>query len=121
MFPVLPFGIVTVVCGVFPLDPVHPLNVYPVFVGFINVNVSVSTVYVSGLFPFTLPPFKSYSIDYAPWFHLANNVLLVVIVIISLSLYTLAPDADSAHPSNAYPFLVNTFCFNSVAELYVTT
>ena len=48
MFPVLPFGIVTVNCGVAPLLPVHPVNVYPLLVGFANVIVSVSTLYAVG-------------------------------------------------------------------------
>ena len=48
LFPVLPFGIVTVVCAVVPLLPVHPVNVYPLLVGFVNVIVCVSTLYCVG-------------------------------------------------------------------------
>ena len=39
--PVVPFAILTLVCAVFPLLPVHPANVYPVFVGLTNENVAV--------------------------------------------------------------------------------
>ena len=40
----LPFVILTLVCGVVPFEPVHPLNVYPFLVGLFNVNVAVVTL-----------------------------------------------------------------------------
>ena len=44
LYPLLPFVIETVVWGVVPLEPVHPINVYPGLVGLFNVNVAVLTL-----------------------------------------------------------------------------
>ena len=63
MSSVFPFSTVTVVCGVVPFAPVHPVNVYPSFVGFTNVNVSVSTVYSALGFSW-FPPSHIYVIIY---------------------------------------------------------
>ena len=44
LFPVDPPAIVTVSSGSSPFEPVHPVNVYPTFPGFVNVIVSSSIV-----------------------------------------------------------------------------
>ena len=54
----LPFGIVTVFVALLKPVPVHPVNVYPVFVGLFNVNASDVFLYVVGFAVDTLPPFS---------------------------------------------------------------
>ena len=61
----LPCAIVTVLSGIAPFEPVHPLNVYPVFVGLFNVMFALSTVYVVGFSVETDPPSKLYVIVYS--------------------------------------------------------
>ena len=90
MFPIEPFGIVTVVCGVLPLLPVHPVNVYPVFVGFFNVIVFVSIVYVAG-FPVTLPPPKLYVIVYVVGLYVTVHVVSFVIFDTVTVLFCIVP------------------------------
>ena len=50
------------------------MNVYPSLSGFERVIVSLSIVYVSGLFELLVPPFKLYLIAYSVASHLAVKV-----------------------------------------------
>ena len=54
-----PLSIFTITCAVFPFDPVHPENIYPILVGLLRVKSEVSTVKPVGLANDNLPLFKS--------------------------------------------------------------
>lgn len=120
LFPILPFSIITSVSGIAPFAPVHPLNMYPSFVGFINVIFSLSTVYASGFVPSNIPSFRLYVIAYSSISHTAYNVNSL------FSLYSGRTEASSptmysasvasavvAQPLNIYPFLVGSVLLNS--------
>ena len=62
LFPVLPFAIFTLFCGVVPLEPVQPVNVYPVLVGSANVISLLSVVYDVGFPDAFVPPSNVYEI-----------------------------------------------------------
>ena len=58
LFPTLHVGIITFIVGPDNSVHVHPANVYPSLVGFINVIAHELTSYFAGLVHTTLPPFK---------------------------------------------------------------
>ena len=63
LFPVDPFVIVTVVCGVAPFEPVHPLNIYPCLDPDWIVISESSIVYECGFWSEFSHPFKLYVIE----------------------------------------------------------
>ena len=75
----LPFVIVTDVWAVVPLLPVHPANVYPVFVGLL-ICTAVLYVPLVGAFVPAVPPLYVYPIVYvfAVLFADAVNVIAVL-------------------------------------------
>ena len=56
LFPTLPFAIVTFSVACDNPVPVQPLNVYPIFVGFVNVIALLFTVYVVAFAGLTVAP-----------------------------------------------------------------
>ena len=108
LFPVLPFVILTLFCGVVPFDPVHPVNVYPVFVGSARVMSLLSTVYDVGFPDAFVPSFKVYEIVYVTIVHfaVAVNAVPLVGVIDDPAVLTALIGALTVQPSNVYPVLV---------------
>ena len=103
--PVLPVAIVTCVCAVSPFAPVHPANVYPVFVGCTNVISLLSIVYSVG-FVSSVPPFNSYVIVY---FVNSQFAVYILFPVLPFSIITsnsgIAPFAP-VQPANVYPSLL---------------
>ena len=110
LFPVLPCGIVTVVVASDKPVPVHPANVYPVFVGLFNVIAALSTVYVSGFAVDTAPPSSEYEIVYvsAVLSDVAVTVVfaagIVIVVVFELALAISAVFGVAVHAKFEYVY-----------------
>ena len=108
------------------VDVYHPLNIYPVFVGF-NALTSLfwvdeyTTFFVSSCI---VPPFALNVIVYSSSFHTAYNVILLPFcderfTTDSLFEYCFEPVACVDHPTNSNPVLSNPFSVNFLASSYV--